>query len=93
LMLEVDLLLSGKSAKGKKVLVVDENLSTVSMLSEVLQAQGYNTIKAFSGQELLDKAAETNPDMIIASTKFSEQQQSLRSAKGMENIRFLLVAD
>jgi PAS domain S-box-containing protein len=93
LMMEVDFLLSGRNSKGKKVLVVDDNLSTVSMLSEVLQAQGYSPVKAFSGQELLDKATEIKPDMIIANTKFSEQQQFLRAKKGMENIRFLLVAD
>jgi hypothetical protein len=35
----------------------------------------------------------SQPDVIIASTNLADQVQSLRAEQGMENIRFLLIAD
>ncbi len=86
---EVEFLLS-QGASKKKVLVVDEDVSTIGTLIEVLQTQGYNVSEASNGQELVEKAKSIQPDMIIINTLLSEQHQdivkTLRFEKGLENV-------
>jgi len=49
----------------KKVLIVDDEKDFVEMLSDRLQAKGYEIIKAFDGAEGLEKARASKPDLII----------------------------
>ncbi|CAN1209874.1 response regulator [Tumidithrix helvetica PCC 7403] len=92
LLSEVEALLS-EGTSQKKVLVVDDNLNTVSTLSELLQSKGYKVAKAFSGEELLAKAVELQPDMIISNSKFSHQQKELHLQKGLENVISFMIVD
>jgi signal transduction histidine kinase len=48
-----------------KVLVVDDAVSTVRMLTHMLKHQGYEVLPAYSGQEGLDRAAAERPDAIL----------------------------
>lgn len=48
-----------------KVLVVDDAVSTVRMLTHMLRNQGYEVRPAYSGQEGLDLAAAERPDAIL----------------------------
>ena len=48
-----------------KVLVVDDVVSTVRMLTHMLRNQGYEVLPAHSGQEGLDLAAAERPDAIL----------------------------
>ena len=48
-----------------KVLVVDDMVSTVRMLTHMLRNQGYEVLPAYSGQEGLDVAAAECPDAIL----------------------------
>jgi signal transduction histidine kinase/CheY-like chemotaxis protein/ligand-binding sensor domain-containing protein len=88
---EVESLLNqGHSAK--KVLVVDENASTVKTISQVLTARGYQVVEADS-DELIDKARSTLPDVIILNSLMEGREEivkSLRFEKGLENVLFLL---
>ncbi len=93
LLREVDILLSSKASTGKKILVVDDNFSSIDLLMEMLHNQGFLPSKINLQDDLRASAIASHPDVIIASTKLAEQVQSLRAEQGMEHIRFLLIAD
>jgi CheY-like chemotaxis protein len=84
------LLDQGKS--HKKVMVVDEDSSTVRTLTEVLEARGYHVVES-NGAELVTKAVSSKPDVIILNSLAAGNQEivkSLRFEKGLENVLFLL---
>jgi CheY-like chemotaxis protein len=83
------LLEQGKSKK--KVMVVDEDSTSVNSLTEVLQAKGYQVVES-DGKELLENAIKTQPDIIILNSVMSDKEivQSLRFEKGLENVLFLI---
>ena len=95
LLSEISFLLS-QGTSNKKVLVVDENASTLLTLSEVLQAQGYSVVEASNGEEGIEKAISLQPDMIIADSALSQEHEmvkTLRFEKGMENVFFVLLGE
>jgi len=88
---EVGTLLDQKTSH-KRVLVVDEDTSTVKTLSDVLKARGYSVTEA-RGDELVEKAVSLQPDIILlnsVSSARSDAVQMLRFEKGMENVLFLV---
>ncbi len=92
---EIDTLIS-QGSYSKKVLVVDEDLSTVTTLSEVLQAKGYSVVEAINAEELHEKAMSVEPYMIIVNANLwdrSEVIKTLRFEKGLANPFFILLAD
>ncbi|NES24168.1 MAG: response regulator [Symploca sp. SIO3E6] len=94
LLQNIDLLLSQGTSK-KEVLVVDEDVPTVKLLTEVLRTKGYSVTEAFNGQEFQEKMASVSPDLIIANTDLWQQSdvlKTLRFEKGMENVLFILLA-
>ncbi|BCL38010.1 PAS domain S-box protein [Nostoc sp. MS1] len=77
---------------SKKVLVVDQNESTLKTISNVLQAQGYSVIEASDPQECINKALSVKPDMIIIDSIFSQESElvkTLRFEKELENVLFI----
>lgn len=88
---EVETLLE-QGASHKRVLVVDEDASTVKTLSDVLQARGYS-VSETNGHDLKARAMALQPDIIMLSTAASappEVVQMLRFEKGLENVLFLV---
>jgi CheY-like chemotaxis protein len=88
---EVDALLE-QGRSRKKVMVVDEDASTVKTLGEVLEARGYTVVEA-NGLDLVARAVETQPDIIILNSLLSQKHEvvrSLRFEKGLENVLFLV---
>jgi len=84
------LLEQGKS--HKKVMVVDEDTTTVHTLADVLHAQGYQVVES-DGKELVEKAISSQPDIIILNSVLNgrhEIVQTLRFEKGLENVLFLV---
>jgi len=84
------LLQQGKSKK--KVMVVDEDSTAIRSLTDVLEAKGYSVIES-NGNELLENAIATQPDIIILNSIYSGKQemvQALRFEKGLENVLFLM---
>lgn len=84
--------LIGQGKSQKKVMVVDENSSTVKTLADVLQERGYQVVES-NGEEFLEKALSNRPDIIILSSKLGEQQEvvrTLRFERGLENVLFLV---
>ena len=50
---------------AKKILIVDDETAMVKMLKMRLEANNYEVITAYDGQEGLEKAKSENPDLII----------------------------
>lgn len=48
-----------------RILVVDDDPQTVRLLSTVLMNEGYEVIKAYGGQEGIEKALDQSPHLII----------------------------
>jgi DNA-binding response OmpR family regulator len=87
---EVDTLLDqGKSRK--KVMVVDEDVSTLRTLTDALETRGYQVVES-KGAELVSRAVDSKPDIIILNSLLSSEEavRSLRFEKGMENVLFLI---
>lgn len=52
-------------ARGKKILIADDEPDIVEIISYNLQLEGYETITAKDGVEALQKAKDYRPDLII----------------------------
>ena len=88
---EVDELLEQGVSK-KRVLVVDEDSSTVKSLTDVLTARGYKVLEA-NPAKLLEKATEIQPDIIMLKSlqgKDEETVKELKIQKGLENVMFFI---
>ena len=87
---EIDTLLDQGKSK-KKVMVVDEDASTIRTLTDVLETRGYHVVES-NGSELVSKAVLSKPDIIILNSLLSsdESVRALRFEKGMENVLFLI---
>ena len=48
------------------ILVVDDEVSIVELLSMLLEGVGYQVMKAYNGQEALDCLASARPDVVIS---------------------------
>jgi CheY-like chemotaxis protein len=84
------LLQQGKSQK--KVMIVDENASTMRTLAEVLQTRGYEVVES-NGVELMRKAVDLKPDIIVLNSVLAGNKdavKTLRFEKGLENVLFLM---
>ena len=88
---EVDeLLVQGVS--NKRVLVVDNDATTVKSLSDVLTARGYKVVEA-NPDNLLESASEVKPDIIMLNSMNKNDEKAIKELKfqkGMENVMFLI---
>ena len=88
---EIGMLLEQGKSK-KKVMVVDEDSSTVNTLTEVLRTKGYQVLES-DGNDLVQKAVDNQPDIIMIKSVSGDRQQvirTLRFEKGLENVLFLV---
>lgn len=87
--------LTSQARVKKKVLIVDENVPTAKTIAQALQVRGFDTFEAMNGQDSIEKAVATKPDLIIVDSMISYQHNlinTLRIEKGLENIFFLLLS-
>ena len=49
----------------KKILVVDDEVGFIEVLKLRLEANGYEVVTAFDGEEALEKIKSENPDVVI----------------------------
>ena len=54
-----------RSSTGKLIMVVDDEPSIVTALTELLQPHGFRTISCYGGSEAVARAREMEPDAII----------------------------
>jgi len=88
---EVDALIEQGQSK-KKVMIVDEDSSTVGTLVEALKLRGYHVVET-SGENFVQQAVSEKPDAIILNSLLSSKEeimQTLRLEKGLENVLFLI---
>jgi CheY-like chemotaxis protein len=88
---EVGSLLEQRTSR-RRVLVVDDDRSTVESLSAVLAARGYS-VSGSNGADLHERAMAMQPDIIVLNSITSARSsavQMLRFEKGMENVLFLV---
>jgi signal transduction histidine kinase/CheY-like chemotaxis protein len=88
---EVGMLIEQKKSH-KRVMVVDEDSTTVRTLTDVLTARGYSVTEA-RGDDFIERAVALQPDIIMLNSVSSAQSnavQMLRFEKGMENVLFLV---
>lgn len=50
---------------GKKILVADDDPSVMKVLSQLLEARGYEVIQAFDGKAAVELAAQVKPDLLL----------------------------
>jgi DNA-binding response OmpR family regulator len=50
---------------AKKVLVVDDDVSTVKFLTTALEENGYESLKAYNGREGFELIQNENPDLVL----------------------------
>jgi signal transduction histidine kinase/DNA-binding response OmpR family regulator len=87
---EVDTLLDQGKSK-KKVMVVDQDASTIRTLTDALETRGYQVVES-NGNELVSQAVLSKPDIIILNSILSSDEavRALRFEKDMENVLFLI---
>jgi signal transduction histidine kinase/CheY-like chemotaxis protein len=88
---EVGALLEQKKSH-RRVLVVDEDATTIKTLTDVLTARGYSVTEA-PAADLVARAVAEQPDIILLNAVFSAQSDAarmLRFEKGLENVLFLV---
>jgi CheY-like chemotaxis protein len=80
-----------QGASHKKVMVVDEDSTTLRSITDVLQTRGYLVVES-NGSELVSRAVSSRPDIIILNSLLSNNEavRALRFEKGMENVLFLI---
>lgn len=81
---------------SKKILIVEDDPVSLKLVRDVLQAYGYDTEEATSGEEAVDKAAERRPDLIVMDIRLPgidglEATRRLRSDPGTAAIPIVAV--
>jgi twitching motility two-component system response regulator PilH len=71
-----------KLVEKKKVLVVDDDPTTILYVSELLSASGYTVVSAGDGEEGVARAVESPPDLIL-------MDLSMPKVNGFEATRML----
>ena len=87
-----ELLATGESPK--RVLLVDENATTINIIADALKSGGYGIIGNCNGNECIEYALRERPDMIILDSMLTNRHEilsALRFQKGMENVLFIVL--
>ena len=80
----------------KKILVVDDEIQIVRLLSLRLQANNYDVIVAYDGYQCIQMVKAENPDLILLDIKMPmgggiEAFENLRNNKITENIPVIFI--
>ena len=83
--------LIGQQKSHRRVLIVDDDASTVKTLTDVLKVRGYSVSEARDA-DLFEKAKSLQPDIIMLNSVSPRPDvvQMLRFEKGLENVLFLV---
>ncbi|HEY2933642.1 MAG TPA: PAS domain S-box protein [Acidobacteriota bacterium] len=81
--------------KPRSVLVVDDERESVELVTDMLSAQGFSVLQAYSGQQGIDLAIEKLPDAIVLDLMMPDVSgfdvvERLRSHSGTRDIPILI---
>jgi len=79
--------------KKSKILIVDDAVDTVELLTKRLRFEGYDTAEAYDGEEALKQVAQYNPDLIILDVMMPELDgyEVCQRLKSDENTKYIPV--
>lgn len=85
----------GYQGAPKTILVIDDKWENRSVLVNLLEPLGFQLVEAENGQEGLEKAFESKPDLIISDILMPvmsgyELLQKLRSSEALQNMRVIV---
>lgn len=80
----------------KRVLVVEDNENNMKLITLVLEKHGYESIKAFTGEEGVEKAIAEKPEIILMDIQLpdingTEAVQRIRMIDGMQEIMIIAI--
>lgn len=80
----------------KKVLVVEDNELNLKLFCDLLRAHGYEAVPVRDGTDALDRARETNPDLIVMDIQLPhitglELIETLKSDAALKNVPIMAV--
>ncbi|MDQ3809424.1 MAG: sigma-54 dependent transcriptional regulator [Chloroflexota bacterium] len=77
---------SGRPTPPKRILIADDDAATRSMLVELLRGEGYDTLQAKSGNEVLRIVPVEEPDLLLIDLRMPDQDgiQILRRLSAQE---------
>jgi DNA-binding response OmpR family regulator len=80
-------------SNASKILVVDDNVDNVELLTKRLKASGYRTCEAYDGEQALEKIEEEEPDLVILDLMLPKLDgfEVCRRLKSDERKRFIPV--
>jgi two-component system, NtrC family, response regulator AtoC len=62
-----------QTAQSRRILIADDDAATRSMLVELLQGEGYDTLEAKSGSEVLRIVPVEEPDLLLIDLRMPDQ--------------------
>ena len=87
-----------KMIKQRKILIVDDDESFVQSNSDLLEAYGYNVLKAYNGETGFQIAKMEHPDLMVLDvmmtydTEGFEIARKVRDEPELKNMKVLLVS-
>ena len=80
-----------------KIMIVDNDTSTVETLKDILEAEGYDIVVAYGGQECLDKLKDITVDLILLDIMMPEIDgiqvcERLAKNEKTSNIKIILIS-
>ena len=81
---------------NKKVLIIEDNEQNMYMLTYLLESDNYKVFQSFSGQAGIDRAKETQPDVILLDIQLPEMDgyavaRELRKIKELHDTPIIAV--
>lgn len=85
------------SDRPKTILIVDDEEDTLQLLRDRLTEEGFQTIEASNGREAIEKATESNPDLILLDIMMPEitgwdVMESLKQKEGTASIPVVVLS-
>jgi len=81
---------------GKKILIVDDELSIVKYLEALLQDHGYETSTAMNGEEAMEQVKSSAPDLVCLDVTMPKKSgvrfyRELRDQPEYESVKVVVV--
>ncbi len=81
---------------GKIVMIIEDDVLHMKLFNDVLESQGYKTLRAADGDLAMALARETQPDLIILDIRLPftsgfEVVKQIRDEKGLKDIPVVAV--